>query len=311
MDLEDAITNANYQWISISNNRQWQPPLVAEIIRNGRGTKKCVYMGMYYITSVESYAKQFIIKGELDLYPDIVYNPQDNRYRRTVLKSPQFGLRQEIFPTVSNFIQSRRTVFGTQGVYFIGELHASDGYVHWNVMIIDYTNQLPVVRFFDPAASQDRKSGYDFHSREILMHEISRVYSPVVQRYEMFSPVERPQTYCQTGSRYIDAFCHSWCLIFLDAYVNDVEAEFLALPFHLHQTGFVKAWTLCWMKKLNWIQWLPPIPWWGLFQKCVYYDAANDKVKVVDSEYLCYNTNSCISSLIDLVKVTKLRPRRS
>lgn len=152
-----------------------------------------------------------------------------------------------MYDSLYEMFMNRGTKFGEIGVYFIGELHDKDGFIHWNLYAIDRTKKEPVLRFFEPATSLECPHGYDFKSREQILLTYKQIYHN--EKQESWTSVKRPQYICLSGTIGVDRFCQTWCLCFLDMLCNGVEKQFLNLDFQKYQTAVVKYWLLCFLTK--------------------------------------------------------------
>ncbi|MHB1909950.1 MAG: hypothetical protein ACYCQJ_13925 [Nitrososphaerales archaeon] len=227
---EEKVNKAENAWLPFVNSRQYQPDFVKLIIKNS--TIK--YGGSYYLAPKAVYAKSFITVGNEDVNFDVVY--LDRKGNSSA--SAEYGLHQTIFYGLDDLFSIRKIT--GKSVFLFGELHDSQGSVHWNIFILNRSETL-TVEWFDPVGPTN-----DFTSRDRIISSLQSIYGKVLERPYICD--EAPQYVCEPNTLGMDRFCQTWVLLFLELYVHGQAENFLHLQFTKYQTQILKYWLLPFLK---------------------------------------------------------------
>jgi hypothetical protein len=261
--MEKKINHNENEWLPYVNSRVYQPEMVKYIIDNSPQAKSLIYMGTYYVAKNPDYTTNFTDPEDRDINFDIIYteaSPATKRARMS--RAYPYGPVQETFGSIREFVEQRSTPLGKVGIYFFGEIHDLEGFVHWNILFITHDTAQMTYAFFDPVLSYEHvryENGrvvynsleYDFESRPSFVSAFAQAYPGSRNIGILLLGPHSPQVYCKIEYGK-DRFCQSWCLCFLDMAVNDLIPQFFALDFLAYQTCIVKFWILCMMRKLGW-----------------------------------------------------------
>jgi hypothetical protein len=232
---------AEHAWLSYPTSRQYHPELAKFIINNSPNKKNIEYMGAYIIPLKPEYADAFISPETKDVDLDIIHISHTVKFKST----KKFGKYQSIFSSLDEFAKKRIPPKNKIGVYFFGEVHNKNRFIHWNVAFLKPDK----IDFFDPVLDmKSYKSNadmeYDFRSRTLISQSFN-------VEQEVILSIQRPQWVCRSNNNFTDLFCQTWTLLFLDIYCHNHIDEFVKLDFKQYQTEIVKTWLVCTINKLK------------------------------------------------------------
>jgi len=236
IDYED-ISHSEHEWLKYPISRQYQPAIAQFIIKNSPMRNNVEYMGAYYIAEQSRYAYKFTNHKDRDINLDIIYLNINGRFKKP---SKKFGNYQNIFSSLLQFAEIRKPSPNKIGVYFFGELHDENGFIHWNIAFLYPGDK---IIFFDSNTNKDYSENEDFFSRRQIVNAFSETYGTDI-RLEMFLPTKFPQFISESGRLGVDRFCQTWVLLFLDIFCNNLVQEFLIIDFEKYQTLVIKAWVI-------------------------------------------------------------------
>ena len=261
----DDVSKAEANWLSYLINRTWHKQISEFIIKKSLN-KNCVkYMGAYYVPCDNINA--FRYHGEeIDKNLDIIYNVFQN-------ESSYIKGNEEYFTTYKKGKNNLQNIYDARtnsiplpgpkkiGAYFFAELQdQEEGHVHWNVMFLfpPNNNFNGMVMFFDPARGPNEAT-YDFSGRKNIYNIFNRRYNPNLD-FKIFKCCQRPQQICSENEcsqinvpiqrGYIDVFCQTWSLMFLDVVCNNKFEEFKNLNFVTFRSLPLKIWLTCTLTSL-------------------------------------------------------------
>src|SRR3989344_8531570 len=129
MNIE-KVAQSELEWLSIMTSRQYQPKMVEFIIKDS-GRKEIEYLGSYLLAPDKKFSNRFTNEEDINL--DVLY--LDGKAKAKIPR--RYGDTQRIIESLNQLLTYRFPKYGDIGIYFIGELHDSEGSIHWNLMIVE------------------------------------------------------------------------------------------------------------------------------------------------------------------------------
>jgi len=139
------VYESEARWLEYMTNRSWHSGIAKNIIKLSPSKNNVEYMGSYLLPLEESFADRYMKRGDSQLSLDIVFMTPTKLASKKLSKT--YGKTQVRFPNLQALFKSRFPPKGKVGVYFFGEVHDEEGFIHWNACFIEDNE----ICFYDPA----------------------------------------------------------------------------------------------------------------------------------------------------------------
>lgn len=238
-----AVREAEHAFLGIMNSRDFQPALVAHVLR--QNANDLLYRGTFWLLMDETFGAVVRPKSDKRERPGasdfdvILQSKQGTSIPESKGKWP--GKTQFLFKDLEDMLRHRLPQKGKRNVYFMGEIQDKDGFVHWNVFVVSKCERGWECLRFDPCVSARSRGTYLFQSAELVFKAMKQVLCETVKD-KLVKTKKRPQQVSSGVNA--DRFCQTWCLMFLDYLARDERELFEQLPFKEQKTALVKAWFL-------------------------------------------------------------------
>jgi len=249
----DEIFHADDRWIRLMSNRIYFQDFMAVILRNSALEGPVCYQGNFFYSTAE------------DITPLIDEETHDIVSLAASRFTPVAG--QTIYPSVTEFFLDKRhrPIENCTNIYCVGDIHGTpeggDFNVHWNCFICVLSSKPGASRvvWYDPAISKESVDAgvpYDFSQpkKQSILNSLFRFTGrlPVDTK----TPVVRAQRVCNAAFDCVDSFCQTWVMMYVSAFIEGRDKEFLNLPFDKYANLVLKTWLYCLVRNEGMSEWM-------------------------------------------------------
>lgn len=270
----EEVFSSDYRWISLLSNQLYFKEFINWLLKD---STDCVYGG------------SFLRWGEDEKHISLIKD-KESHHIVGVCRPATRGSKQKFYPTFSDFMKAHPVVNPKKNIYFVGsvsEVEDEEVYVHWNCFVVHQNTLI----WFNPSGG---KSAFEHKHR----NEIKDYFKNLTMI--QIEPWERPQQYIQAGTDYVDNFCHSWCLMFAAAFIENKLSYFCQLNFKYFQNVILKTWLIHLFKEMpEWYEeyqrTFPHLGYARINLECI----GKKQCEIVEVAQLNNNSNSALSQVIE------------